>query len=264
MTKAVLDQENFIDDLGDDGKSDDEGNLAESRSGEDTMSHTNSSGDMLAEKETRIVNYLRQGVLLFLFLSAGAIAFAVHHFTTAMEQNEFKQAVNNYANKAVEELQANTERQLMALDSFATYMTTSAKTANATWPFFVVPNFSPLVRSTLSEVQALKMDTLPVVMERERAEWNMFALANHADWEKADLVFQAIGGYDKAFADSFGQAESKGNGGDTRTLKEGEDLKETELVDTSTGIGSDIFVVITKNDGTRVAIPDRRDRKSVV
>ncbi|KAL7556385.1 hypothetical protein ACA910_014127 [Epithemia clementina (nom. ined.)] len=219
----------------------------------------------LAQKETRIVRSLRLGVLLFLFLAAGSIAYAVYHYTTDIDENEFEQAVYNHATKAIEALQLNTERQLTALDNFANHMTTTAMTRNLTWPFVTIPGFSMLVRSTLSEVKALSILTNPIVMEHERAEWNEYALA-HGAWVEEDLAFQASGGYNQALGTNY--IPPGVTTGSTRDLLGVRDLDGPsdgaqeegdgeEEVDISTGTGSDIFVERTSADGTLRRIPDR-------
>ncbi|KAL7556387.1 hypothetical protein ACA910_014129 [Epithemia clementina (nom. ined.)] len=254
------------DDIGQDDKhhhGDDEEDLfSESRGANESSSGESSSheGNMLAQKETRIVHCLRLGVLFFLFLSAGGIAYAVYHYTSDIDQNEFDQAVLNYATKAIEALEVNTERQLMALDNFASQMTAHAISTNSTWPMVTVPAFSVWVRSTLSEIKGLSLITCPVVMEKDRAEWNKYVSENGPPWFQAEMDFQAAGGYDLNLRNpSTAGAGATG----ARNLQDDEDTPQRnwttnngEELDISTGFASDIVDRADLPNGTRIHFPD--------
>ncbi|KAL7568107.1 hypothetical protein ACA910_019505 [Epithemia clementina (nom. ined.)] len=236
-----------------------------------SSSFRDGGGDiLLAQKETRIVHSLRLGVLLFLLLSAGGIVFAVYHYTTNMDQNQFEVAVHNYATKAIEALQVNTEGQLMAMDQFASQLTATAIATNSTWPFVTIPNFALLVCSTVAEIKALSMLANPVIMDNTREAWNAYVLTNGPSWLREELAFQAAGGYNQdisVMASNFSsssptvQEKNASASNAARHLQEntivsGDDKPQQEVT-ISFGFGSDIFLPIVQGDGTLKFVSDQ-------
>lgn len=74
--------------------------------------------DELAQRETRIVSLLRALVALILILCATAVCFAVYRYTSDQEQADFENDFASHANKVMEAVDSNLERQLSTLSNF--------------------------------------------------------------------------------------------------------------------------------------------------
>lgn len=193
----------------------------------------------LAKEETKLVRLLRACVLSVLFVTAAGVSFAVYRYTSQQEQKEFRDAFDNHARNVIESLKVATERQLMAVDKFATDATATAKNMNATWPFVTLPDFSLRARNTLSELKAVSILINPVVHQKDRVEWNKYIAEHHAGWKGEDLAKQQAGWYNKKINPRYNS---------TRRNLQGA-AEEYKIVNVSKGYGDDIYEWVFTESG---------------
>ena len=106
----------------------------------------------LAKKESHRVTLLRFLVLVVLTAATVVVSLVAYSYTSAQERESFEHDFRGFSEKVIETVEFNLERQLSALHSFGTTLTSYALDHNLTWPFVVslylasaVPGLPPIL-----------------------------------------------------------------------------------------------------------------------
>jgi hypothetical protein len=193
----------------------------------------NKDCETVARRETKAVNVLRALVLLLLLVSATLASVGVYFYTSNAEKQKFEAAYTANAHRMIGSFHDAVERQLGAINSMATTITSYALDTKQTFPFVTVPNFE--IRGSDLRVQADAIAVLwsPLVTDETRTAWEEYALTNRA---QIDEAFEQDTKRRKIQDDEFGLTNSSGTG--SRMLQQSQ--KET-ILDDGTGYHSRIW-----------------------
>lgn len=142
--------------------------------------------ETLAGQETQAVRRLRSFLFAILILAVIATV-AVYSFTTKREKNDFKLNFAGQGQKVIQGFQDDSFRKLQAMDTLSGSFTTFAKASGSTWPFVTMPDSANHFESYLSLADAASLTLLPIIGQRERLDWEEYAVANQG-WLDRDLI----------------------------------------------------------------------------
>ena len=165
----------------------------------------------IVRRETRFVRGLRLG-LLFILLSASAVASAlVYQTLTRQENQDFEDAFHDYSTKLTNEFQGVAERRLGAIAAFSTSITSNAlKSQNDTtsssdnnkWPFVIIPQYEAQARYVAKIAHLQTLGFAPIVTAEQRNQWEQEFVPQHVnEWISESIASKFI--YDESTNQSF-------------------------------------------------------------
>jgi hypothetical protein len=113
-----------------------------------TRVNTNSGGEAIARKETKLVRHLHFLNFLVLFLMAVTACVAIYLYSTSDEQRAFESGFEGQGAKLISSFQDDAHKKCQALASLSSELTHHAVDNNMAWPFVTI---SRPICSTLFE-----------------------------------------------------------------------------------------------------------------
>jgi hypothetical protein len=139
----------------------------------------------LAEAETRVVSYLRLAALLVLVITAVVVCTGVHYYASNNEQEAFLAEYENSALQVMDHFHDSVERNLAAVASLSTDITSYAQRENLTFPFVTMPDFALKGAHLRILSGAFIIQYRPLVMPEKREEWEIFTQQNRGQIDQA-------------------------------------------------------------------------------
>eukprot|EP00538_Stauroneis_constricta_P004292 CAMPEP_0119565374 /NCGR_PEP_ID=MMETSP1352-20130426/29797_1 /TAXON_ID=265584 /ORGANISM="Stauroneis constricta, Strain CCMP1120" /LENGTH=876 /DNA_ID=CAMNT_0007614265 /DNA_START=1 /DNA_END=2631 /DNA_ORIENTATION=- len=133
----------------------------------------------LAGRETKQITYARLVVFAILMASALAVSILVYYYIEGDERKDFETQFETHAQRILELFHKSVEDKLKVLDSFSSTITSYALDTGATFPNVTVPNFEVRGCNTRVLAEGLLMYYVPVVLAKDRAGWEAYAMQNH-------------------------------------------------------------------------------------
>jgi signal transduction histidine kinase/CheY-like chemotaxis protein len=141
----------------------------------------------LAEAETRVVKCLRVAVFLVLVLTAALVCTGVYLYTRNREEDNFTTNFENDARQVMESFHDLIERNIGAIASLSSSITSHALTTNTSFPFVTLPHFETMGSHSRDLSGSHIIHWLPLVTDEKRGEWEQFAMENR---DQIDTAFQ--------------------------------------------------------------------------
>ena len=191
--------------------------------------------ESLARKETRVVNILRVAVLVVLVSTAALVSAVVYQYTKNEEHENFVTNFEQSAAQVVESFHGVVERNMAAIATLSTTITSYAKNTNSSFPFVTVPDFELLGADLRITSSSHLIYYCPKITNDNRLPWEEYALenrflANHYRREEAFRVQQDIEfGYispERAFELEEQQQEQNSPNNETDSGHERRDLQQ--------------------------------------
>ena len=132
--------------------------------------------ESLARKETRVVNVLRVAVLFALVSTAALISAVVYRYTKSEEHENFVTNFEQSATQVVESFHGVVERNMAAIATLSTSITSYAKNTNASFPFVTVPDFELLGADLRVTSSSHLVYFCPKITNANRLQWEEYAL----------------------------------------------------------------------------------------
>jgi hypothetical protein len=156
-----------------------------------------------AQKETKVVSYLRLFVLGVLVTSAAGTAVAVYFYSRNEELASFEASFLDDATKVMGAVGETLYLSLGALDSYVVGMVSLARFTNQPWPFVTVPDTAVHFAKLRSLSKAVVVQQSHFVTLEQREEWENYTLT-HDQWAADALRVQKTDkNYHGAVYDSF-------------------------------------------------------------
>lgn len=134
--------------------------------------------ESLARKETRVVNVLRVAVLFVLISTAALVSAVVYRYTKNEEHENFVTNFEQSATQVVESFHGVVERNMAAIATLSTSITSYAKHTNASFPFVTVPDFELLGADLRVTSSSHLIYYCPKITNANRLQWEEYALEN--------------------------------------------------------------------------------------
>jgi hypothetical protein len=134
----------------------------------------------LAHAETRVVNCLRVAVFLVLILTGALMCTGVYLYTSHGEQDDFRTAFQNSAHQVVESFHDSVQRNLGAVASLSSSVTSFAASTNATFPFVTMPDFEVWGSHVRDLSGSHVIYWLPMVTDEQRGDWEVYAMQHRS------------------------------------------------------------------------------------
>lgn len=145
----------------------------------------------IAKEEDRAVFRIRLVVACFLTVSTIVVATMVYIVTSRREADAFGVALLDFSSKVFENLCAELDQSLAAIDAFAVSAASSATAANMTWPFVVIPDVGTKLAKLRSVTKTAVATIVPMVTDDNLEEWNAFSIREGPKWVDDNLKVQA-------------------------------------------------------------------------
>lgn len=131
--------------------------------------------ESLARAETRAVKFLRACMVIVLLVSAVAVSSGLYRFMRNEEQEDFSNNFHENALQLIDAFHEGLERNMGAVASMSTAITSYANDANLTFPFLTLPDFE--LRGANLRVQSGSNVVVyaPLVTDDTRQDWEDYA-----------------------------------------------------------------------------------------
>ena len=186
--------------------------------------------ESLARKETRVVNILRLAVLCVLVSTAALVSSVVYSYTRNEEHENFVTNFEQSATQVVDSFHGVVERNLAAISSLSTSITSYAKATNASFPFVTVPDFELRGSDLRVTSSSHLIYYCPLITDDNRLQWEDYALQNRflANSYERDTNFRTQQDIEYGYAPEAQQQQPQQQqqnvterGGGRRMLQEG-------------------------------------------
>jgi hypothetical protein len=144
---------------------------------------------VIAKKESEEVYHFKVIVLLFLLLSAVAVAPCVNIYVRKKEQSQFDEKFRTDALKVFDTVRNSIDQTLIRMDSLAVDLVSYARATNATWPFVTLPNFGLRMSKALPQTDAILIQTLVLVEPNQRKKWESY-VGQNTNWLNESMAIQ--------------------------------------------------------------------------
>ena len=134
--------------------------------------------EMMVEKETKVVYWLKFCVLFVLAIAAAIVAMAYYAHARQFEKMKFEERFVNDAHKVLDSLGFSLDLTLSAVDSFVVSMVSFARYSNMTWPFVTVPDYAVRTAKIRTLSKAFVVGQYQLVRPEEKDEWEQYASQN--------------------------------------------------------------------------------------
>lgn len=165
--------------------------------------------ESMARSETRVVNILRVTVLLVLMSTAVLVSAVVYRYTRNEEHQNFVASYDQSALQVIDSFHEVVQRNMAAIASLSTSITSYAKDTNVTFPFVTVPDFE--LRGSDQRVSSSShlIYYSPLVTNENRDKWEEYALQNRflANSYERDAYFRTQQDIEYGFDSTVGQQE---------------------------------------------------------
>jgi hypothetical protein len=141
--------------------------------------------EKLVRRETKAVHVLRVLVLALLFVTATLASAGVFFYTSNDEKQKFESGYQANAHRIIESLNDAMERQLGAINSMATSITSYSIDSKQTFPFVTIPNFEIRGSDLRAQADATGILWMPLVTDETRVAWEEYALASRSQIDEA-------------------------------------------------------------------------------
>ncbi|CAB9520029.1 Receptor-type guanylate cyclase gcy [Seminavis robusta] len=162
----------------------------ETTNGDYSTSHLHSNGaeesrdevrevHKVSRKDTRRVQMWRLATLLALVITGVAVTVSTYDHLKKAEQKNFATAFEQFA-RALGDAEVDHQRTMRrAYRTLAGAISSSAKAANATWPFYVLPRFEQYGHNVLSIAKTELIIIMNHVKDEERSLWEEWMEARY-------------------------------------------------------------------------------------
>jgi len=150
-----------------------------------TTGHDSLSAESLALEETQAVRRLRVAVLSVLVLSGIVMSAGVFLYSHNQELENFTTAYEDSAQQVIDAFHDTVERNLNAMATLSTDITSYALSQNQSFPFVTLPNFALKGSNIRSLSGSHMLHYIPIVKEQDRAEWEEYAYENRFHIDEA-------------------------------------------------------------------------------
>ena len=186
--------------------------------------------EILADKVSKQVFWLKMTVLLVLLAATILVSVAIYLSTIRSEISTFEAATQDHISKILDSIKFNMERKLGAIDGFSVAITSLALDLNVTWPLINIPDFEYRAANVRELADASSVALLPLVTAKTRKAWESFSIQN-TNWIYDGQIFeQTLGSYS-----TNTERERRTRERHTRILQENNEVIEIN------GISSEIF-----------------------
>ena len=127
---------------------------------------------------TKNIFLIRMILIGVILLSTTGVAVAVFMYVREVEQANFESSFEQDSLKLFEAVGMVLAATLGAVDTFALGMVSYSQYANKTWPFVTVPDFAVRGAKLISLCKATVVNAQPLVADKQRDEWEKYALMN--------------------------------------------------------------------------------------
>jgi hypothetical protein len=130
-----------------------------------------------AREDVKLMNVVRAIVILILLTIAFISAETVFVIATISEQDQFRSAYNQAAEKLTEGFLADMQQKLLTARSFSTELTSTAKVMNVHWPNVSYDDFDARSAAPLRMSKSSVISISPFVLSDESSAWESYATA---------------------------------------------------------------------------------------
>ena len=135
----------------------------------------------LAQKETRVVRFMKALVVAILLAATAAVMSGVYLYTRNDQVSEWEETFQGYAQQIRDTVHRNAQHKLEAIGAIALQIQTYALNNNRTWPNVTVPYFEEIILTTKSLTNAYGVQLFPIITNENRAEWEAYSV-QHRYW----------------------------------------------------------------------------------
>jgi hypothetical protein len=147
--------------------------------------------ESLAQAETRAVKLLRTCMVVCLLASASAVSTGAYRLMRNEEKEDLNTSFQENAIQLIKAFHEGLERNMRAVASMSTVITSYANQANLSFPFIEVPDFELRGANLRTQLGSGAVIYAPLVTDETRSEWEDYALQHrdHIDvaYEKESL-----------------------------------------------------------------------------
>jgi hypothetical protein len=138
----------------------------------------------LAKQGTLLVDILRYTVIALLLLSSIGVSVVVLFLTKRAQQQQFDAQYYGAADKITTPIGTVIDRigMINTVGVAATIQGMNESYNTTYWPFVTLPSFEQRVSSAKAASWALLISILPIVTEKDRDKWEIFAVEKGATW----------------------------------------------------------------------------------
>lgn len=139
----------------------------------------------LTSRENRVVNALRFTVLILLLATTILVSVTVYLYATNNETNEFVAQFEDGAAQIATSFLDVVERNLGAINTMSTYITSYANHSGQTFPNVTIPDFEFHGSNLRIQGGTHIVHWCPLVWDETREEWEAYALQNRFHIDEA-------------------------------------------------------------------------------
>lgn len=141
----------------------------------------------LVQRETRGINILRCVVLILLITVATLASVGVYFFSLQTETRKFEDDFETNARLIIDSFQRSVGRELGAIHSMSTSITSLVRATMQEFPYVTIPEFELRGSDLRIQADALIVHWMPLVTDEQRVAWEEFAMQNR---DQVDLAFE--------------------------------------------------------------------------
>lgn len=143
------------------------------------------SEEALVQRETRDINILRLVVLILLITVATLASVGVYLFSFNSETQKFEDDFDYNARLIMDSFQRSVGRELGAVHSMSTSITSFVLASVQEFPFLTIPHFVLRGSDLRIQADALLIHWMPLVKDENREAWEEFTLENRGQIDEA-------------------------------------------------------------------------------
>eukprot|EP00934_Nitzschia_sp_Nitz4_P008373 Nitzschia sp. Nitz4//scaffold11_size288233//227917//230241//NITZ4_000807-RA/size288233-processed-gene-0.251-mRNA-1//-1//CDS//3329534173//8363//frame0 len=146
---------------------------------------------VVADDQSKKVYLIRTFMLVLLVSITSALSLVVFYVSRDSEQESFRFSFKVVASKVTDSFRETSQQRLLAIESFASQLTSYARASNSIWPNVAFPDFERRASAIADLSDALPLVLLPIVSNENRQSYEKFTVENQG-WFLEGLDIQGI------------------------------------------------------------------------